>query len=242
MNQLPKTCFVWPWRGARNEKIAFLDALKARKFTLSYLIVIIGIIAAFGYASTRDCDSTWQLKMYCNYSFWAKNLFEEPLLFFRNLFTMPFIHNSIDHIGFVIVIGLNLVVQAYEVKCGWIKTMITFFMGYLIMCTFYGFFFNFGVNFWQESEFFQDAFTRSWIGGSLSLYFLFGPLIFYCKKPWIHLSVPIAIELFNAFVLNISPQITFVHLTSTIGGIGYKLFFDQITARTNIAWIKTIAP
>lgn len=241
-SDFPNYCFLWPWKGRDNQRISLLEAYKLRKFTFTYLIICYLILIFFGYASTRDCTSTWQLEMYCKYSYWAGNLYSDPLVFIRNLFTMTLIHNSTDHIGFV-TFGMLLVVQAYEARCGFTKTVFNFFFGYLVMGLFYSLFFKWGLSMWPDSEFFIHSFARSWIGGSIGFYFVFGSLIFYCKKPLTCLMIPVSFEILNLVVLNISPQITFAHLTATAGGILYKLAFDKIRRRkTKLKLLASIAP
>ena len=226
-SELPNSCLVWPWRGVNNEKISLKEIIITRKFTLIYLGISYLLILLLGFASTRNCTETWQLALYCKYSFWASNFTDAPLIFIRNLFTYMFFHNSLVHIGFV-TFGMLLVVQAYEVRCGFKKTVFTFFLAYFLMGPVFAIINNIGIYLWPTSEFFGFVFERSWIGGSLGFYFVGGTLIFYGKRPFLHLCIPIGFEIFNHIVVGIDTQITFIHLVSTLGGVLTKLLFDYM--------------
>ena len=68
-SELPNSCLVWPWRGVNNEKISLKEIIITRKFTLIYLGISYLLILLLGFASTRNCTETWQLALYCKYSF-----------------------------------------------------------------------------------------------------------------------------------------------------------------------------
>lgn len=216
--------FVWPWRGVNNTRISLREILESRKFSLAYLFVIWSIIGILGFASTVDCESTWQLSLQCEYSYWITYLVDRPLIFFRNLFTTPFLHNGIDHILFVSVLGILVIVQSHEVLFGSKKTAIIFFSSYFTVAPFFAFIYNPGIVMFPDSEFLQHVLGRSWIGGSIGMFQVFGSLATKSKKPIFMLAIPILFEVFNLTVLQIHPQISIMHIMSSFVGFGLSLW------------------
>lgn len=219
-----KWLFVLPWRGKSNERISLKDAIKSRKFSLAYLLVIWSIIGMLGFASTVNCEGTWQLRLQCEYSYWITYLVDKPFVFFRNLFTTPFLHNGMDHILFVSVLGILVIVQSHEALFGSKKTALIFFSSYFTVAPFFAFIYNPGIEIFPDSEFLQDVLGRSWIGGSIGMFQVFGSLATKSKKPILILAIPILFEVFNLTVLRIHPQISIMHIMSSFVGYGLSLW------------------
>ena len=217
--------FVWPWRGANNQRLSFKEVIKRKSFTILYLIVIWTIIGILGFASTRNCEGTWQLALQCEYAFWVKNLTEAPLIFIRNLFTTPFLHNGLDHILFVSVLGFLLIIQSHEAVFGSKITALIFLSSYLTVAPFFGIFYTVGLELFPDSEFMQFAFARNWLGGSIGMFQVYGALATVSKKKWIMLSIPIVFEIFNLSVLGIDLHISLMHLMATFLGFGISKWF-----------------
>ncbi|WP_436514433.1 hypothetical protein [Ekhidna sp. To15] len=212
--------FVWPWKGAYNQSLPFKELIKGKAFTILYLIVIWTIIGILGYASTRNCEGTWQLALQCEYAFWVKNLTEAPLIFLRNLFTTPFLHNGLDHILFVSVLGFLLIVQSHEAVFGSKTTALIFMSSYLTVAPFFAVFYTVGIDLFPDSEFMNFAFARNWLGGSIGMFQVYGALATVSRKKWVMLSVPIIFEIFNLTVLGIDLHISLMHVMATFLGFG----------------------
>ena len=222
---------VWPWLGVNKQQISFKEVILSRRFTISYLIIIWSLVAILGFGSTRDCSSTWQLELQCNFSFWQNNFTQAPWLFFRNLFFFALIHNGVDHILFITLLGALGVFQAYEVIHGSHETLFMFLIANLLMGGFFGFFFHYGVQIAPTTEFFVFFHERGWMGGSIAMFFMLGAQIHDSRKPLTFLCVPIAWELFVFFILKIDHQITFMHETSILFGWGIKSLMNRFSLK-----------
>ncbi|MEQ9466896.1 MAG: hypothetical protein RLN88_05755 [Ekhidna sp.] len=217
--------FVWPWRGADNEAISATQLFKGKSFSILYLIVIWSIIGILGFASTRNCEGTWQQAMQCDYAFWVKNLTENPLIFVRNLFTTLFLHNGFDHILFVSILGILLIVQSHEAIFGPVKTALLFLSAYVTVAPFFGAFYTIGLEMFPDSRFMQFAFERNWMGGSIGMFQVYGALATQSRKPWVMLIIPVIFEIFNLSVLGIDLHISLMHLMATFLGYGISYGF-----------------
>lgn len=216
--------FVQPWRGINNERIPLIEVVKSRRFSLGYLLVIWSIIGLLGFASTVDCESTWQYALQCEYSFWIKYLVDKPLIFIRNLFTTPFIHNGIDHILFVSVLGIIVIVQSHELLFGSKKTALIFFSSYFTVAPFFAIIYNIGIEIYSDSEFLNHVIGRSWVGGSIGMFQVYGSLATKARRPLIMLSIPVLFESFNLTVIGIHPQISIMHIMSCFVGFALSLW------------------
>ncbi|WP_370088435.1 hypothetical protein [Ekhidna sp.] len=215
--------FVWPWKGASNEQISFGQLIRLKSFSILYLVIIWTIIGVLGFASTRNCEGTWQLALQCEYAFWVKNLTEAPWVFIRNMFTTLFLHNGLDHILFVSVLGVLVFVQSHEVIFGSKVTGLIFLSAYLTVAPFFGVFYNVGLHFFPDSEFMLFAFERNWMGGSIGMFQVYGALATRSRKPWIMLSMPVLFEIFNLTVLGIDLHISLMHVMAT--GLGFLISY-----------------
>ena len=226
--------FVWPWRGVNNIRISLKEMFLARAFSYSYLLVIWGIVFVLGFASTRNCTGTWQLALQCEYAFWVENVTKIPLIFIRNLFTTSLFHNGPDHILFVTIFGVFIIIQSYEVLYGYKESIFMFFLAYVIVGFIFGIFYQTGLAIWPESAFHQFAFERNWMGGSLGFFFMYGALACSSKRPFVLLSIPAVFESVNFFVLDIDPQISLTHITSTSAGYLVKRLMEARKSRKRL--------
>lgn len=219
--------FVWPWHNELGEVLSFGGIVKSRKFTIAYLVIIWTLIALLGFASTVDCESTWQYALQCEYAFWIKNLMDAPLIFIRNLFTTPFIHNGLDHILFVSVLGFLLMVQSHEVHFGSWRTILIFSSAYFLVAPFFAILYTIAKDFYPTSEFLIYVLGRNWVGGSIGMFQVYGALATVSRRPSIMLGIPILFEIFNQLVIEIHPQISIMHLTCTFVGYGTALWLNK---------------
>lgn len=211
--------FVWPWKNSDGDKLSAKETLLSRKFTLFYLAVIWALVAYLGFALTRIrfCDTTWQMTFYCEHALWAKNMTEAPWIFIRSLFTTMFFHNKLDHILFVSLVGLFLIVQSHESHFGSKFTAVIFVSAYFTVAPLVTAFFNIGIHYLPDSEFMQFAFARNWMGGSIGMFQVYGSLATKSRKPIVMLSIPFVFEALN--LLNgIDPHISLMHTVSTVFG------------------------
>lgn len=217
--------FVWPWKLANNAIGSFQEVIASRKFSLLYLAAIWTVIATLGFASTRNCEGTWQLALQCDFAFWVRNLTENPLIFVRNLFTTLFLHNGVDHILFVTILGFVLIVQSHEAVFGAKITGLIFLSSYWTVAPFFAVFYTVGIEIFPDSEFMQLAFERNWMGGSIGMFQVYGALATQSRKPWMMLLIPFIFEAFNLSVLGIDLHISLMHLMSTVLGYLISLWF-----------------
>ena len=217
--------FVWPWKGVDNTSVSFIELIKGKAFTITYLIIIWTVIAILGFASTRNCEGTWQLALQCEYAFWVKNLTEAPLVFIRNLFTTPFLHNGLDHILFVSVLGFLVIAQSHEAEFGSKTTALIFMSSYFTVAPFFAVFYTVGLQIFPESEFMQFAFVRNWLGGSIGMFQVYGALATRSRKPWLMLSLPVIFEIFNLVVIGIDLHISLMHVVASYLGYGLSKWF-----------------
>lgn len=224
--------FAWPWRDVDNSPIPIVSSITKRKFSYLYLIAIWGIILILGFGENSKCGENWQTLLQCEYSFWARNITEAPLVFIRNLFTTSLIHNGFQHIVFVTVVGVFIVMQSYEVRFGTGETLFMFVLGYVVVSVLLGIFYKWGLITWPDSKFFLIAFSRNWTGGSLGLMFLFGGLIYASRRPLILISIPLIFESWNHFINGIKPHITMIHLVSVLFGLVAKAALEHYRSRS----------
>ncbi|MEO9803209.1 MAG: hypothetical protein ABJF04_08185 [Reichenbachiella sp.] len=210
--------YQWFWTNPFGERMGFVEWLKSRPFTVSYLIIVWSIIGALGFASTRNCDETWQLAFACDRAIWMIKMVTEPVAYFFSWFTAPFFHNGLDHILFVSIFGFLMPVQSFEVQHGSKATFIIFFVSYVFIGIFFGTFFNVGLAYWPDSEFFQFGFERNWMGGSVGFYAIIGALGFCSRKKWFLALLVICFEVINLTVIGIDIHISFIHVISFISG------------------------
>ncbi|MEP1096214.1 MAG: hypothetical protein ABJG78_13955 [Cyclobacteriaceae bacterium] len=224
--------FAWPWADVNNNRIPLMSAIVKRKFSYLYLLTVWGIIVTLGYGENSKCSETWKTVLQCEYSFWVRNLTENPLIFLRNVFTTSLVHNNWDHILFVTIAGVFIVIQSYEVRFGAKETAFMFLFGYFLVAGLFGIFYTWGLAMWPDSEFFLISFSRNWTGGSLGLMFLFGGLVYVSKRPLLLISLPFIFESWNYFINGIKPHITMMHLVSVLFGLAAKATLEHYRSRS----------
>lgn len=210
--------YQWFWTNVYGERMGFVEWVKSRPFTLVYLAIVWSIIAALGFASTRNCDETWQLAFACDRAIWMVKMVTEPLNYVISWFTAPFFHNGLDHILFVTIFGFMMPVQSFEVQHGTKATAIIFFISYIFVGVFFGAMFNIGIAYWPDVHFFQFGFERNWMGGSVGFYALIGALAYASRKPWVLLGLIAAFETINLAVIGIDVHISLIHVMSATSG------------------------
>lgn len=210
--------YQWFWTNVYGERMGFIEWLKSRPFTVLYLAIVWSIVGILGFASTRNCEETWQLAFACDRAIWMIKFVTEPLNYVMSWFTAPFFHNGFDHILFVTIFGFLMPVQSFEVQYGSKSTAIIFFVSYIFVGIFFGAFFNTGIAYWPESEFFQFGFVRNWMGGSVGFYALIGALAYTSRKQWFLLMLVVCFEIINLTVIGIDVHISFIHVMSLTSG------------------------
>ena len=211
--------YQWPWTDRYGQRMSFGAWLKSRKFSIGYVVVIWAIVGILDFGSTRDCESTWQLAFQCDQAIWMAELYSAPLQFFMSLITAPYFHNGWDHILFVVVFGFMLPIQSFEVQHGSLAAFGIFTLSYIFVTTGLGFFFNIGLDLYPDNHFFQFAFERNWMGGSIGFFAAIGGLSFFSPKPWFLMTLVVGFELFiNQLVINIDPHISLAHITAASSG------------------------
>jgi len=218
--------YQWPWTDVHGRRMSFKAWFWSRKFSILYLVVIWGIVAILGFGSTRNCHSTWQLAFQCEQAIWMIEYKTAFGSFVQSFFTTPFFHNGIDHILFVMLFGIVMPVQSFEVQQGTKLTFGIFMLTYAMIGLFNGWLINFGNLHWPDVPFFVDGFERNWMGGSVGFYGIIGALSYTSRKKWVLMVLVLVFESFNRFVLGINPFIPFIHITSaTFGFIQCWIWF-----------------
>ena len=210
--------YQWFWTNTDGNRMGIFEWIKSRPFTICYLVTIWSIIGILGFSSTRDCDQTWQLAFACDRAIWMIKMITEPLNYILSWFTAPFFHNGLDHILFVTIFGFLLPVQSFEVQYGAKPTAIIFFAAYVFVGIFFGIFFNVGIAFWPDVEFFSFGFTRNWMGGSVGFYALIGALAYTSQRQWVLPLLIVCFEILNLTVIKIDVHISFIHVMSATSG------------------------
>ncbi|SMD35406.1 hypothetical protein SAMN04488029_2504 [Reichenbachiella faecimaris] len=209
--------YQWFWTNVYGERMGFMDWIKSRPFSILYLIVIWSIIGVLGFASTRHCD-TWQQAFACDQAIWMIKMVTEPVDYIFSWFTAPFFHNGLDHILFVSIFGFMMPVQSFEAQNGYKPTVIIFFISYIFVGVFFGIFFNVGIAYWPNVEFFSFGFERNWMGGSVGFYAVIGALACTSCKQWFLLLMIACFEVINLTVIGIDIHISFIHVMSATSG------------------------
>lgn len=220
--------YQWFWTNVYGERMGFAEWAKSRPFTILYLIIVWSIIGALGFASTRNCEDTWQLAFACDRAIWMIKMVSEPLNYIMSWFTAPFFHNGLDHVLFVSIFGFLMPVQSFEVQNGTKSTLIIFFVSYIFVGVFFGIFFNVGLAYWPNVEFFSFGFERNWMGGSVGFYALIGALAFTSRKQWFLLLLIGCFEVINLTVIGIDVHISFIHVMSATSGFLTCLVLKRI--------------
>lgn len=210
--------YQWFWTNVYGERMGFVEWAKSRPFTIIYLVIVWSIIGVLGFASTRNCEETWQMAFACERAIWMIKIVTEPLNYVMSWFTAPFFHNGLDHILFVSIFGFLMPVQSFEVQNGTKSTVIIFFVSYIFVGIFFGTLFNVGIAYWPDNEFFQFGFVRNWMGGSVGFYALIGALAYTSRKQWFLLLLIGCFEVINLTVIGIDVHISFIHVMSATSG------------------------
>lgn len=210
--------YQWPWKDQFGQHMSFVAWVWSRKFSIVYLMIIWSIVGILDYASTRNCHSTWQLSFQCSQAFWIIEYKTDFWSYFLSFFTTGFFHNGLDHILFVTLFGIAMPVQSFEAQNGSRLTLVIFFITYVMIGFFNGWFIHTGLELWPYEPFFIEGFERNWMGGSVGFYGIIGALSYTSRKKWFLLLMVVAFAAFNRFVLGINPFIPFIHITSAIFG------------------------
>ncbi|MCV9387251.1 hypothetical protein [Reichenbachiella ulvae] len=210
--------FQWFWTDTHGQKMSFIEWFKSRPFSIIYFTFIWSIVGILGFASTRNCDDSWQHAFACDRAIWMGKMISNPIAYFFSWFTAPFFHNGIDHIFFVTIFGILLTIQSLEVQYGYKKALVVFFGSYVFVGVFFGLFFNVGLYLWPHIEFFSFGFERNWMGGSVGLYSAAGALTYDSRKKWAIPLIIASFETLNLTVIGIDIHISFIHVMSAISG------------------------
>lgn len=216
--KLPIIAFSLPWRSRSSSNLTFVECIKSRTFSISYLAIIWILILLLDFGSTRNCGPTWQLAFICEQSIWMGNIYLDSIQFIRSLITAPFYHNGLDHILFVTIVGFFMIVQSFEVRNNSVATAVLFFSSIAFVATVMAPIINWGYSLWPELDFYKLGMARSWMGGSAGFFGVFGALSHNCRSKWLIPVMVISFEVCNFFILNISPQISLAHTMATLYG------------------------
>ncbi|MEO9964576.1 MAG: hypothetical protein ABJF11_02235 [Reichenbachiella sp.] len=214
-----RTILLWPWSIPGHKKASLKGVLWSRKYSSFYLMISWTLVALFGFASNRDCDTSWQLSLLCDQAIWLIKLKTEPLTFMQSLITSAWIHNGLEHLLFVTFFGVILIVQSFEAHYGTRRTVLIFFASHTLIGITYALIFNIGLTWWPDSTFIGYGFERNWMGGSVGFFALIGAFSVLHQKGWILFITAAAFELINHFVLGTSIHISMIHLLCLLYGI-----------------------
>lgn len=202
---------VWPWVNRYGQKMFLKGVLSSRRFSFSYLLISWTLVALFGFASNRDCHSTWQLNLLCEQAIWLIKIKTEPLIFCQSLITSAWIHNGIEHLLFVSVIGVLIIIQSFESRYGFRLTVFVFFTSHILISLTFTVIFNIGLELWPDLSFFNYGFERNWMGGSVGFFAIIGAFSFYHKKGWVLILMALSFEVVNCLILDTSVHISMIH-------------------------------
>ena len=232
--KLPIIAFLLPWRSKFNTNLTFIEFIKSRTFSISYLVIIWILAVLLDFGSTRNCGPTWQLEFICQQSVWMGKMYSEPFNFIINTFISTFFHNGIDHILFVTIVGFIVIAQSFEAQNSSRATLFLFFSSMAFVCIFMGFIINWGYSNWPQIDYYSFAIERSWMGGSAGFFGVFGALTHNCRNKWIVPLIVVLFESINLFLLGIDPQISTAHILATIYGLIVWGFWIKRKKKTNL--------
>lgn len=224
---------VWPWANPGGQGQSVKEVLLSRKFSFSYLLISWILPASLGFASNGDCHSTWQLNLLCDQAIWLVKIRTEPLLFFHSLITSAWIHNGIEHLLFVSIIGIVIIIQSFESQYGSRLTVFVFFATHILIGVTYALMFNIGLDLWPGNEFFRYGFERNWMGGSVGFFAIIGAFPFLNSRSWFLVFIALSFEIINHFVLGTSIHISMIHtLCLVYGNLVSRLYVKTLIAQS----------
>ena len=218
MKRKPLFPFVFPLCDTQGKFLRPYVLIKSRYFSFSYLLIVMSIwyFLGFGHWGGRVCDTFIQ-QLSCSSAIWPNKLFSKPHEYVLSFFTSPFFHNDPPHLKLVIY-GFLIFAQSFEARTSPKSTMILFFLSITVSCLLIGIVMNVGHYLDPDSELFNGALNRSFMGGSVGMFGLLGGLSHYSRKKWLIPSLIIMFEIWNRYGNGMNIYITIGHLTSFFFG------------------------
>ncbi|MBK00515.1 MAG: hypothetical protein CMB48_06185 [Euryarchaeota archaeon] len=218
MKRKPLFPFVFPLCDSNGKFLRPYDLIMSRTFSFSYLLIVcsIAFFLGFGHWGGRSCESLIE-KISCSSSIWPSKLFSKPHEYFLSFFTSPYFHNDPPHLKLVLY-GFFIFGQSFEARANPKGTFVLFFSSITFTCLLIGLVMNVGNYFYPDSEFYNGALNRSFMGGSVGMFGLLGGLSNYSRKKWLIPLIIILFETWNRYGNNMNIYITLGHLTSFFFG------------------------
>ncbi|MEO9804601.1 MAG: hypothetical protein ABJF04_15200 [Reichenbachiella sp.] len=220
--------FVWPWANPSGQGLSVKEVLLSRKFSFAYLLISWMLVMLLGFASNRDCHSTWQLNLLCDQAIWLIKIKTDPIGFIQSLITSAWIHNGIEHLLFVSIIGIVIIIQSFESQYGSRFTVFVFFITHILIGITFAILFNIGISWWPDNEYFQYGFERNWMGGSVGFYAIIGAFSFLRCRGWFLVSILLSFEVINHLVLGTSIHISMIHTLCLVYGNLVSRFYTRV--------------
>ena len=210
--------FVFPLCDYRGRFLRPFDLIKSRTFSCSYLLIVcsIAFFLGVGHWGGHRCESFIE-QLACSSSIWPNKLFSKPHEYFLSFFTSPYFHNDLPHLRLVLY-GFLIFGQSFEAWNNPKSSFILFFSCISFTCIIMGLFINIGYYFDSDSDFFNSAISRGFIGGSVGMFGLLGGLSNHSRKKWLIPLLIVIFEIWNVFVNGISTFISMGHLISFFFG------------------------
>ena len=218
--------FVFPICDSNGKLLTPTQLFKSRTFSFSYLLIVLLIwyFLGFGHWGGQRCESFIE-QLSCSSAIWPNKLFTKPHEYFLSFFTSPYFHNDPPHLKLVLY-GFLFFGQSFEARSSSKSTMLLFFFSITCSCLLIGLIMNIGHYLNPDSELFNGALDRSFMGGSVGMFGLLGGLSHYSRKKWIIPVIVILFETWNRYGNGMNIYITMGHLTSFFFGFllwGYLL-------------------
>lgn len=221
------TLILWPWTMSDGHRFSLKGVLASRRFSLSYLMISWSLVALFGFASNRDCRSSWQLEMLCDAAIWLERIITDPGTFFLSLITSPWIHNGEVHLLFVTLFGIMIFIQSFEAKHGWRLTTWVFITTHLLIGITFAIIFNIALTIWPDHELITYGFERNWMGGSVGMFGIIGAFAKTNRNGRYVCAFALLFECVNFSTLGTSIHISLIHVLSIIYGYVIARYFGN---------------
>ncbi len=155
---------------------------------------MIWLFLGFGPESNCDRSST---PFHCLAAFWPADVLYSPLEFLAAIPIAPFFHsNELHHILFVSA-GVILFVQSFEVRAGFIPTVLIFFLsvGFAAVTVALGM--NLATLAFPDDAILKEGMARNWKGGSVGFFGIIGASAHQSSKRWLLPVIAILFEIWN---------------------------------------------
>ena len=224
-----------PWKNGQGQNLPFIEIIKSRPFSITYLSTVILLYAMLGYGS-RDCFTPSEA-IICEFALWPYELIEAPHLYVLSLFTSIWFHNDPNHFLLILVV-IVLFFQTAEIRIGTRKALVALFgiqFSVAILVTLYLYA---GTQLYPNDAWYLHGYSgRNYMGGSVGLFGVVGEMFSQIDKPVAGALFYTGFEYWNGFIYHgASLYVIIGHFIAFTLGFCLGLYWlHQETAKTDTA-------